>query len=201
MEYASADRDRDAVRCAAAGLASCAAANEDSSTPTGPPSNGVARTSPPPWPAPAAAEPGARVAGLPVSPMGQVVEHYHPKLTILVNGRPVRVPANIGVSTETGAMSPLHTHDASGEVHIEAAEAGRRYTLGQLFDEWQVALDVNRIGGLTTTPEAHVRAFVNGAPAPGDPAEITLRPQQHITLTYGPVDQASPAPNNPSHGG
>ncbi|GAB3683922.1 hypothetical protein GCM10027597_32320 [Saccharopolyspora tripterygii] len=56
------------------------------------------------------------------------------------------------------------------------------------------ALDADRIGGLTTTPEADGRAFVNGVPVPGDPAEIALRPQQHITLTYGPADQASPHP-------
>ncbi len=157
---------------------------------------------------PAAAEPGARLAGLPVTPMGQVVEHYHPKLTILIHGRPVRVPANIGVNTDTGAMSPLHTHDTSGELHIEAAEPGRRYTLGQLFDtlgqlfdEWQVALDADRIGGLTSTPDARLRAFVNGHPAPGDPADITLRPQQHLTLTYGPAAPPAPAPGIPSQGG
>lgn len=117
--------------------------------------------------------------------MSTVVEHYHPHLTIVVNGQPVPVPANIGVNTVTGEMSPLHTHDASGQLHIEAAKAGRRYTLGQLFDEWQVALDEHRIGGLVDTSTARLRAFVNGKSVPGDPAAITLRPQQRITLSYG----------------
>lgn len=93
-------------------------------------------TSMPPWPAPVDDVP-ARVAaaGLDLGPMG-TAEHYHPHLRILANGTEVPVPPNIGVDPATGAMSAVHTHEADGTIHIEAATAGEVFTLGQLFTEW-----------------------------------------------------------------
>ena len=85
-------------------------------------------TSLPPWPAPTEHVP-ARVAaaGLDLGPMG-TAEHYHPRLTITIDGKPVPVPLNIGVDPTTGAMSAVHTHEGDGTIHIEA------HTVGEEFD-------------------------------------------------------------------
>ena len=63
------------------------------------------------------------------------VIHIHPKLTIFVEGKQQLIPANIGV--ESNFMRALHTHDASGTLHIESPCSGRTdFTLGEFFEVW-----------------------------------------------------------------
>lgn len=47
-----------------------------------------------------------------------IVTHIHAHLTIVVQGKPVVVPV-IGVDMDTLTAAPIHTHDASGTLHIE----------------------------------------------------------------------------------
>lgn len=130
------------------------------------------------WPLPTNVPAAVQAAGLSLGPMG-TAEHYHPRLTILVNGQPVVVPAGIGVDPRSGAMSALHTHTSDGELHVEAATRGERFTLGQLFEQWAVPLSQTRLGDLDVQ---QVVATVNGEPFDGDPASIVLAPEQEIVL-------------------
>ena len=75
--------------------------------------------------------------------------HFHPHLDVIVNGKPVTVPADIGIDETGGRLSELHTHNTSGVLHVEAPDTDRRYVLGQLFAEWNVRLDAAHLGGLT----------------------------------------------------
>ncbi len=59
--------------------------------------------------------------------------HYHANLGLRVRGAPVAVPANVGVSGL--GMRVLHTHDASGEIHIESPRPFD-FTLGDFFTVW-----------------------------------------------------------------
>ena len=93
----------------------------------------------PPWPAPTDVAARVASAGLDLGPMG-MAEHNHPHLRIMINGREVPVPADIGVDPASGSMSAVHTHTADGTIHIEAPTAGAVFTLGQLFTEWGVTL-------------------------------------------------------------
>jgi len=101
----------------------------------------------------------------------QLVMHIHARLTIVMDGREVTVPANIGISPSLwvdrsldrygqGGMSPLHTHDESGVIHIESIVV-RNYTLGELFDVWGVSFNefciFDKCGG-----RGSVRVHVNG---------------------------------------
>ena len=80
--------------------------------------------------------------------------HNHVSLNVTIDGKPIIVPANIGI-TQTGifadpllfadhtldkfgmqGMSPLHTHDYSGTIHIES-NAVRNYTLGEFLAIWK----------------------------------------------------------------
>lgn len=151
-----------------------------------PAANGYGAATMPPWPAPADPAPGMRAAGLPVSDMSAMAQHVHAHLDVIVNGRPVPVPADIGVDRASGQMSALHTHDLTGLVHVESSEPGGRYTLGQLFNQWNVALDATRIGGLRSGAGMTLRAFVDGVEVPGNPAAIELRDHQQVALVYGP---------------
>ncbi|MGW1706132.1 hypothetical protein ACWCP8_11420 [Streptomyces sp. NPDC002206] len=140
----------------------------------------------PPWSAPANAQAGAKVAGLKVATMEGTANHFHTHLDVIVDGKPVEVPANLGIDAQDQAMSELHTHDASGVLHIEAP-AKRRYVLGQLFNEWGVQLEPGRIGGLKAGGGKELSAYVDGKKVAGDPAAIELTGHREITLVFGPV--------------
>jgi hypothetical protein len=136
----------------------------------------------PPWPAPDDVPARVAAAGLDLGPMG-TAEHYHPHLTITVDGQPVPVPPNIGVDPNTGAMSAVHTHEGDGTIHIEAHTVGEEFTLGQLFTQWGVALTSTRIGGVKATTGETVTVTSNGTPVAGDPADLRLEPDQRIELS------------------
>jgi hypothetical protein len=149
----------------------------------------------PPWPAPSDVPARAEAAGLPLGPMG-MAEHYHVHLDVLVDGKPIAVPANLGVDPSTGEMSYLHTHTPDGVVHIEAGRSGQPFTLGQLFIEWDVRLSATQIGGLKATGGKELTLYVDGKLVPGDPALLRLRPHQQITLVYGPAGQRVDVPES-----
>ena len=44
----------------------------------------------------------------------------------------------------TPAMSPLHTHDSSGTIHVESTEY-RNYTLGQFLNIWGKPLEGSKV--------------------------------------------------------
>lgn len=137
-------------------------------------------TAPPPWPAPVENVADlVQQAGLDLGPMG-TAEHYHPTLRILIDGEPVPIPPNIGVDGASGAMSAVHTHEGDGTIHIEADTVGEVFTLGQLFTQWGVALEEDRIGGVTD-PDG-VSLTSNGQTVSGDPSELRLRPEQELLL-------------------
>ena len=139
-------------------------------------------TSLPPWPAPADAPARVAAAGLDLGPMG-TAEHYHPTLAITIEGQQIPVPPNIGVDPNTGAMSAVHTHEGDGTIHIEADTVGEKFTLGQLFTQWGVALTPTRIGGIAAEAGEKVNVTSNGTPVTGNPADLQLEPDQQIELT------------------
>jgi hypothetical protein len=144
-----------------------------------------AATGPPPWPAPADASAGAKAAGLRMGQMEGTALHFHTHLDVLVDGKPVPVPANLGIDQARQVLSELHTHDTSGVLHIEAPDTSRRYVLGQLFSEWNVRLDAGHLGGLTADAARTLTAYVDGTPVTGDPARIELRAHREIALVFG----------------
>lgn len=134
----------------------------------------------PPWPAPVAGIPAlVKEAGLNLGPMG-TAEHYHPTLRIVIDDEPIAIPPNIGVDPSTGAMSAVHTHEGDGTIHIEADTVGEVFTLGQLFTQWDVAVDEDQIGGIKS--DNPIVVTVNGQQVAGDPSELRLRPDQQILL-------------------
>ena len=137
----------------------------------------------PPWPAPADATAAVNAAGLPMLGREGNVEHIHAHLDVLVDGQAMPVPADIGIDVHRRTISPLHTHDVSGVLHIESP-AKRQFSLGEFFSEWQVSLSEDNIGGLRTGGGNVVRVFVNGTRRNGNPGAIMLGAHDEIAVLY-----------------
>jgi hypothetical protein len=133
---------------------------------------------------------------LPALPQEATVLHIHQHLEIFVNGKPVEVPGEIGISQDQTFISPLHTHDTSGIVHVEAP-AQRDFTLGEFFDVWGVQLTPTCIGGYCNEGDAKLVVYVNGHEVNGDPGLILLRSHDEIVITFGTHAQLpSPIPSS-----
>jgi hypothetical protein len=99
--------------------------------------------------------------------------HIHPTLSITAFGEPVDIPANIGLGT--GIMRPIHTHDNSGTLHVEAP-CIREFTIGDFFDIVGVRHDsciMQYCGTVTGT--------VDGKDA-GNYNDIILRDKESIAI-------------------
>ena len=71
-----------------------------------------------------------------------LARHDHSNLTIIINGNEHEIPSDLGINTEIcnqeGAyMHAVHTHDASGRLHIESNTA-IDIPIGVFFDIWGV---------------------------------------------------------------
>jgi hypothetical protein len=126
----------------------------------------------PPWPAPESVPVGVHAAGLTLSAAPGMVTRYVVHLDVLVGGKPVPVPAGIGVDWPARQIAPLYTDDGTGVIHIASDAQAPQFTLGQFFDEWQV-------------PLTNATAFVNGSPSSDDPGEVVLAPHQEIAVSFG----------------
>jgi hypothetical protein len=109
--------------------------------------------------------------------------HYHPVLSVFVNGRSVTVPANIGIdpTKDPMDMAGLHTHDAHGTIHVEGTDHA---TLGKFFQIWGVPLSALRLGPYRAQGRRTVRMWVNGRPSRAFGA-LKLADRQRIVVSYG----------------
>jgi hypothetical protein len=99
-----------------------------------------------PWP-PEYAHLNDRLQPLNLNALSQeaLAYHIHQHLDIYLNGKPIAVPALIGIN-DSAYLTELHTHDASGVIHVESESANKHYTLGTFFAEWGVYLGQNCVG-------------------------------------------------------
>jgi len=118
---------------------------------------------------------GQAVDGIPCSPTEYVSQyHIHAYIGIVVDGRQVALPDAIGLKDPGPASSGfistakcfyyIHTHDASGTVHVEVPEAlspsTALYTVGNLLDIWGVHETAGGFGPFSGT----VQVFVGNVP-------------------------------------
>src|SRR5205085_2934603 len=100
-----------------------------------------------------------------------IIMHFHPHLSLIIDGKSATIPSQIGIDTSLwkdhsldqygmqamsngmSGMAPLHTHDATGVIHVESSII-RNYTLGQFLNIW---------GGLDTAGKT-VKDSVDGKP-------------------------------------
>ena len=158
-----------------------------------------------PWPAPPDPMKLAVEAGLTPGPQEYGTNHVHAHLDVFIDGRPITVPAGIGINIDDPkvrrfdepdgsvayggitmcdqpCISPLHTHDPNGIIHTESATPGAN-TLGQFFTEWAVPLSETCVGE-HCSPES-IAVYVNGQPYTGDPRAIELTDHKEIAIVIG----------------
>jgi len=100
------------------------------------------------------------------------------------------VPQGIGIY-DGQFLTELHTHDASGIMHVESPVA-KNFDLGQFFGVWGVRLTNDCVGGYCQelTPWT---VYVNGQPYRGDPASLVLKEHQEIAFVIGTPPKNVPA--------
>ncbi|GAA4986184.1 hypothetical protein [Kitasatospora paranensis] len=154
--------------------------------PSQPRTTAEGRTTPPPWPAPegSGAATAVAAAGLPMLSAEGTALHIHAHLDVFADGKAVTVPALVGIDEQSQQISPLHTHDTTGVIHIESPVQAD-FTLGQFMTEWQVSMSADHLGGLKTDADHTLTAYVNGKAVTGDPAAIKLGAHDEIALVYG----------------
>jgi hypothetical protein len=137
------------------------------------------------------AQANERLAKLDLPGLSELVLHHHTDLYIYIDGQPVTIPASIGYDPQgnPAVLSPLHTHDTSGTVHIESDDANFQPVLGQFMDVWGVYLTDQCLGDQCASGDTKIRAFVNGEGWAGDPTQIPLNDREVIVLTFGTADQ------------
>ncbi|SEG34196.1 hypothetical protein SAMN05216223_104437 [Actinacidiphila yanglinensis] len=141
------------------------------------------------WPAPADASAHVKAAGLPMLGQEGQVLHIHSHLDVYVDGKAVTVPALVGIDESAQQISPLHTHDTSGVVHIESP-VKRDFTLGEFMTEWNVPISADALGPLKVGGGKELHVYVNGKERAGDPAALKLAAHEEIALVYGsPADK------------
>jgi Prokaryotic lipoprotein-attachment site len=168
---------------AAAALSGCGS--------SGPPERGLliagpgVRATSPPW-TPQYRDLARRIAQLRLPVGGNEKFHIHALLSIYNQGLYVTVPANVGLDERHHVESSLHTHDATGIVHMEAA-APFRYTLGDFFAVWGVRFGAGTLGALQDGGQNRVWVYVDRKLIK-DPARHVLVNNDDISIGYGPKD-------------
>ena len=110
------------------------------------PEPAVIRTTPPPWGAPRDAVSTIAAAGLTAEPMSSTGGSRHiVAMSIVIDGWQVAIPPYVGMDRRRAQQAAVHTHDASGQVHLEGREA-ESITLGQFFTVWAVRFDGRCLG-------------------------------------------------------
>ncbi len=186
--------------CAGAGDGSPASTAQPDTEPVSPAAEAVVL-----WPAPPNPMELTVAAGLEPAPKEFLTNHAHAHLDVFVDGKPIAVPAGIGINIEdtevrrfdepdgsvgyggielcsSPCISPLHTHDGTGVIHTESADPEPN-TLGQFFTEWDVALSETCVGQYCS-PEP-IAVYINGELFTGDLRAIELTDRKEIAIVIG----------------
>jgi hypothetical protein len=130
--------------------------------------------------------------GLPALSQEALAFHIHMLLQVYLDGNPVPVPQGVGINN-VGApqdqfITVLHTHDATGVIHVESPTQ-TNYTLGEFFDVWGVPFSSTQLGAYANAGDKQIRVFLNGKPYSGDPQGLVLKQHEDIVVTFGTQKQ------------
>jgi hypothetical protein len=124
------------------------------------------------------------------------VQHIHAHLTLIADGTQRAIPSAIGVNNPfivenfvvaAGCYYWLHTHDATGFIHVEAPVT-TTFNLGQFFAIWGQPLSRTNVGGFSGT----VTAYIDSTKYDGDLSALDFQAHRQITLIVGTVPDTIP---------
>lgn len=136
----------------------------------------------------------ARLQAMNLPTESDAAYHIHAHLAVYVNGKSVPVPNGVGADPQGQFLAPLHTHDATGVIHMESSQT-YPFTLGQFFDVWGVKFTTSQLGGYTAGNGNVLQVYVNGKPVTNGPSHV-MNPHDVIVVGYG---KPGSFPTNPGY--
>jgi hypothetical protein len=119
---------------------------------------------------------------IPCQSTDQTGTHIHVHLTIYIDDKRIPIPEGIGIAPDGSCLYWLHTHDASGIIHIEAP-AGSSFTLGNFLDIWREQFRQRGYPSQLNAP-AGWKTYVGGRRLTSGMLPIPLQRHTLITLIY-----------------
>lgn len=119
--------------------------------------------------------------GLPA--ISETIYHVHAQVKIFINGKPMKVPVNIGIDPNQDFLSSLHTHDEKGIIHMEAVEPFP-FTLGQFMAVWGVTFSPTQIGGYKVGNGLVLETYLNGKKVPNGP-QLQIKQSDRVVVGFG----------------
>jgi hypothetical protein len=109
-----------------------------------------------------------------------VAMHFHPYLTILIDGDEYSISENTGIDTTTcpEAMHMTHTHTPDGKIHVEGPT--EEVPLEVFFDVWGMHFDET---GIFDNRDGSIVMTVNGE-VNSDYQNLLLEDGQNIVISY-----------------
>jgi hypothetical protein len=145
-----------------------------------------------PWPANAdEVESRADAINLPAHG-SNLAMHIHSNLQVFIDGQSYPVPVNLGIDQEGGYVASIHTHEASGTVHVESSTVDD-FTIGDVFDIWGVRLSETCVGGYCDEGQDTLRLYRNGTEITEPVRGVILEDQSVYVLAYG-TEEELPTP-------
>jgi len=96
-----------------------------------------------------------RLEGIPSEPI-----HWHPHLTIIINGEIQPIPIDIGI--DSNAHFPIHTHETDGTVHMENDRPNsENVRLGYFFNVWEKTFNKECIFDSCIDDTHELKMYVN----------------------------------------
>ncbi|HXG06646.1 MAG TPA: hypothetical protein VNI77_04890 [Nitrososphaera sp.] len=110
-----------------------------------------------------------------------LARHDHVMMSILLNGQPIQIPEGVGMLPNLwhdhsldrygpSGISPIHSHDTSGTIHIEST-IPREYTVGEFLSV--MGLDPATVRRMTVNG-AEVDDFLHHAMQNGERIQLEL---------------------------
>ncbi len=123
-----------------------------------------------------------KAANVQLLPQEAFETHIHIQLDVTVDGKALEVPAGIGIDEDTNRIAALHTHDTSGQIHVESPEKNAKYTLDQFLTVWGMPADApGRCTFFKATSPCTVTVTSKDSGTVG--LDVTLVDQDTLTLT------------------
>jgi len=123
--------------------------------------------------------------------------HIHPHLQLTFDGQDRPVPTNIGIDasmwkdhsldqySSMGPMAPLHTHDGTGQFHVESTVT-RDFTLGEFFRVWGQPLNDQQVWNHPAEAGHGFWMVVDGQRTAVSGGQV-FRDQMRIEIVCGPT--------------
>ena len=100
-----------------------------------------------------------------------VIKHIHPQLTIVLDGEFETIPSAIG---NNPCLRQIHTHDRTGQLHVEPQGVDRDYTLEDFFRVWGKSLE----------RDGYSLEVTVGGKVVTDPSDLLFQDGQRIVAEY-----------------